>query len=279
MKEKKITVVCGIYFPPEALFKKFLDSCVAQTMSDVEFLFFIDHPDDKKSRKILKSYEKKFKNNKNSFTIIENEKNIGDIETYKKSLLFANGEYICFLDNDDFFDKDFLEIMYKYIKKTNSDAVLCNAIIHYCEKDILYELLDDFMWDTWSFLYKKDTFIKILEESPNKYFFDPAIKLYQSAYRIPLYEGAFYHYVRHETNMSMYQINDEKSKNKNHNQYMDDYDYDPYNTRKKLKKRFRILFKEGYNDPKIIFDELSKYSTLDKNLNNSNINYKTIKGL
>ena len=54
MQDKKLSVIAGIYFPPEDCFRRFLDACLDQTLDDVEFIFLLDSPEDIKSRNILK---------------------------------------------------------------------------------------------------------------------------------------------------------------------------------------------------------------------------------
>ena len=115
----KLSIIAGIYFPPEVCFRKFLDSCLKQDMSDIEFIFLLDHPEDKISRKILNEYKIQLDNNKNDFVIVENEKNLGVIDTYLKGCDLANSDILMIVDSDDFFDSDLLSKMYNYFINKN----------------------------------------------------------------------------------------------------------------------------------------------------------------
>lgn len=44
-------------------------------------------------------------------------------------LKLATGEYICFCDGDDYYESDFLSKMYRAIKSTDSDLVICNYYV------------------------------------------------------------------------------------------------------------------------------------------------------
>lgn len=45
----------------------------------------------------------------------------------------ACGDYVAFLDADDYFELDFLESMYENASARNSDVCLCGAYNHYCD--------------------------------------------------------------------------------------------------------------------------------------------------
>ena len=117
--KSKLSVIAGIYFPPEVCFRKFLDSCLNQDMDDIEFIFILDHPDDILSRQILNEYKLQLDNNKNKFIIVENSENLGVIDTYLKGCDLANSDTLIIVDSDDFFDPDLLSVMYNYFITNN----------------------------------------------------------------------------------------------------------------------------------------------------------------
>ena len=113
----KISVITGIYHPNEHLFRKFLYSCLNQTLEGIQFIFIYDDPEDVESRKIVEEHRQAIEDSKNTFTIIENKQNMGIYATQMIGLKNAIGEYVVFFDNDDFFDLEYLEVMYKYAKE------------------------------------------------------------------------------------------------------------------------------------------------------------------
>lgn len=268
----KILVICGIYFPHELLFKKFLNSCLNQTLDKVHFVFVLDHPKDINSRNILKEYQYLFNNSINQFTIEENEENIGDLKTYIKTFnkYQDDAEFVCFLDNDDFFDSDWLEVLYKYIGKKN--LVCGNKIIHYLYKDLAYDILErEDTLNTWSILYRssflKKTLMNFKEEDIYKGTFEDLAKKFEKVCKgvaeVPLDEASFYHYIRHSGCMSACSLSKDQKINDHYNKYMDqDFYKTSYElTKERLSKKIQI-------EDEISADELEQYSILDKHLNN-----------
>lgn len=69
---------------------------------------------------ICKEYRKKDKRIK-----IINQENGGTVLAREKGIKAAKGEYIIFIDADDWVDFRFVEKLYFKIKKTNSDICAC----------------------------------------------------------------------------------------------------------------------------------------------------------
>lgn len=213
----KISVITGVYHPNESLFRKFLYSCLNQTLDGIQFIMVFDDPEDKSSRSIIKEYQEQIDNNKNTFTILENNKNLGIYETQMKGLKNALGEYIVFFDNDDFFDFEYLEIMYKYAKEFDANVIKGWALTHYFgDIDLNFTFIcqheNIFNEDDWLYMYKKDFFVNYFYYS-KMYTSDTAItnrsKEKEIILQIPFYEGVFYHYVRHCDNTSFVPITKE----------------------------------------------------------------------
>lgn len=210
----KISVITGIYHPNEHLFRKFLHSCLNQTLEGVQFVMLFDDPEDIESRKIVEEYKKEMDNNKNTFTIIENEKNLGIFLTQTEGVKNATGEYIVFFDNDDFFDSEYLEVMYKYAKEFDANVIKGYVLTHYFgDIDLNFTFICKhekiFNEDDWLYMYKRNFFIKYFNYS-SMYTSDTALDRKidgkwiekEIILQIPFYEGVFYHYIRHCDNTS-----------------------------------------------------------------------------
>ena len=97
-----------------------LNSILNQTYTNWELIVVNDGSTDN-SLEILKSYAQK----DNRITVLEQE-NQGQAVARNKALDLVKGEYICFIDSDDWVDVDFLEELYKAITSTNSEIVMSN---------------------------------------------------------------------------------------------------------------------------------------------------------
>ena len=210
----KISVITGIYHPNEHLFRKFLHSCLNQTLEGIQFVMLFDDPEDIESRKIVEEYKEEMDNNKNTFTIIENERNLGIFLTQTEGVKNATGEYIVFFDNDDFFDSEYLEVMYKYAKEFDANVIKGYVLTHYFgDIDLNFTFICKhekiFNEDDWLYMYKKNFFIKYFNYS-SMYTSDTALDRKidgkwiekEIILQIPFYEGVFYHYIRHCDNTS-----------------------------------------------------------------------------
>lgn len=58
--------------------------------------------------------------------VLRNEKNCGPGESRNLGIREAKGEYIAFMDSDDWYEEDFLQQMYERIQETEAELVLCD---------------------------------------------------------------------------------------------------------------------------------------------------------
>lgn len=106
----KVSVIIPVYNVEEYL-KKCLDSVVNQTLKEIEIICIDDGSTDN-SLKILKQYAKKDKR----ITVIK-QKNLHAGVARNAGLAVAKGEYVHFLDSDDWIDADTYDKLYKIAKK------------------------------------------------------------------------------------------------------------------------------------------------------------------
>ncbi len=117
----KVSVIVPVY-NVEKYIKKCLDSLVNQTLDGVEIIVINDGSPDN-SQKIIDEYTKKYKNVK---SYIKENGGLSDARNY--GIKKATGEYISFVDSDDYIKKDMLEKMYNYAIKEDLDVVVCDSI-------------------------------------------------------------------------------------------------------------------------------------------------------
>lgn len=120
----KISVIVPVY-NVEDLLSKCLDSLVNQTFDDYEVIVVNDGSPDN-SQKIIDEYYKKYPN-----IIKPLKKENGGLSSARNyGLKYANGEYILYVDSDDFVSNDMLEKMYVATARDNSDIVVCRSYIN-----------------------------------------------------------------------------------------------------------------------------------------------------
>lgn len=121
----KVSIIIPVYNVSSYL-KECLDSILNQTLKDIEIICVDDYSSDN-SLNILEEYKKKDYRIK----ILKHLENKGAGEARNTGLREALGEYISFIDSDDFIDSKFLEILYYTAKEYNSDISLTTHYIEY----------------------------------------------------------------------------------------------------------------------------------------------------
>lgn len=114
-----ISVIINVY-NGEKYIKKCLDSIINQTYRNIEILIINDGSVDN-TLDIIKQYKDK------RIRII-NQKNIGLSLSRNVGIENSKGDYLYFVDVDDFIEKDTLEYLYKLSKKYNADLVTCKPL-------------------------------------------------------------------------------------------------------------------------------------------------------
>lgn len=118
-----ISVVVPIY-NTEKYLKKCIDSILNQTFKDFELIIINDcSPGD--ANNIIKEYDD------SRIKYIKNKTNKGIGFNRNLGIKEAKGDYICFIDSDDYIRCDFLEMMYNKCIKDNLDLCICDYIYVY----------------------------------------------------------------------------------------------------------------------------------------------------
>ena len=121
----KISIVIPIYNVQNYL-RQALDSVINQTLTDIEIVCVEDCSTDN-SRAIVQEYAQK----DSRIKLILNEKNKGVAVTKNRGIDSATGDYIMFLDSDDWYEQNACEIAYNNIRKNQSDFMYFNMRIHF----------------------------------------------------------------------------------------------------------------------------------------------------
>lgn len=127
--DKKVSVVVPVYNAREFL-KECLDSLVNQTLQDIEIIAVNDGSTDD-SLEILKEYETKYASKLRVFS----KENGGQATARNMGIAKCEGEYIGFVDSDDYVALDMYEKMYAVAKKDGCDYVECEYKYMKVEQD------------------------------------------------------------------------------------------------------------------------------------------------
>src|SRR5699024_8084583 len=120
----KVSIIVPVY-NVEKYLKQALESAVNQTLNDIEIICIDDCSTDN-SLNILKEYQLK----DNRIKIIEQKENKGQGVARNLGLNIAEGEYIMFLDPDDWLELNACEIAYNQISKNKNDIVFFGTTNH-----------------------------------------------------------------------------------------------------------------------------------------------------
>lgn len=121
----KFSIIIPVYNVEDYL-KRCLDSVIQQSFSDFEVIIINDGSTDK-SRNICEEYERKDRRIK-----LYNQDNMGLSAARNNGIKKASGDYLLFLDSDDYYEKDLLIKLNKY---TNSKYDVIRFQVQYDKND------------------------------------------------------------------------------------------------------------------------------------------------
>ena len=137
-KKSKISVIVPMYNVDEYI-KETLDSLVNQTFTEVEYILIDDNSSDG-TFEIASKYVDEFPN----ITIIRNEFNEGISAVRNQGIDISCGDYIFFLDGDDFLSVDALEIMYNAAIKNDADLITGLHNMYHKNESLLSDVYEQF---------------------------------------------------------------------------------------------------------------------------------------
>lgn len=197
---KKVSVIIPVY-NVENYLRKCLNSLVNQTLKDIEIIVVNDGTLDN-SQEIIDEYVKKYP--KKVVSIIQ--ENGGQGAARNTGLLHAKGEYIGYVDSDDYVEENMYEELYKKAKKEDSDIVICgNNVVKenyefLSKEDVDKEFLLGKM-AVWNKIYKKNIIVDNKIQFRSKVWYedlDFTMKVYFSSKKISYVDKPLYNYLLRE---------------------------------------------------------------------------------
>ena len=208
--EDKVTVVVPIYNTADYI-SRCVKSITSQTYRNLEILLIVDGATDESLEicTILANQDPRIK--------VIYQSNKGLAETRNEGMKHATGEYICFIDSDDYIENPMIETLLKTIKETNTDVCECSFFIHLkdggvkdvtCEQkgvktvtehlDLINAYSDaTILIPAWDKLYRLDSIRDIpFDKTCFKEDSDYIYKLCMADKTFSLVPQPFYHYIK-----------------------------------------------------------------------------------
>ena len=126
-----VTVIIPVY-NVEKYLRQCLDSVINQTLREMEIILVNDGSTDS-SLEICKEYR-----NHDDRIILIDQQNAGLAAARQAGLNIAKGEYIGFVDSDDYLEPDMYEKMFAAAAKTSAEIVFCNVYRNESKKEKAY---------------------------------------------------------------------------------------------------------------------------------------------
>lgn len=208
MNNPKISIIIPIY-NAEKYLRQCFDSVINQTFKNIEIICLNDGSSDN-SLKIIEEYQQKDKR----VILVDLEQNKGISNARNEGIKCAKGNYVTFVDSDDYIEPDYIEYLYNILKtfnckmsvsphnivKKGKKKKVFNIKTDYklssqeCIKKLLYN--DGIDTSAWSKLYDKTLFDNI-KYPEGKLFEDIAItyKLFIKSKEVACGHLAKYNYV------------------------------------------------------------------------------------
>lgn len=205
--EELVTIVVPVY-----KVEKYIDRCIKsilnQTYKNLEIILVDDGSPDN-CGEICENYAQKDERIK-----VVHKENGGLSDARNAGISISNGKYISFIDSDDYIDPEYIELLYKTIKKDKSDMAISSHKVIYengtvlekatKEESILKpkEVLKRILYDdgidlsAWAKLYKIDLF-KEIRYPKGRLFEDAATtyKLVDKCEKISIISRSTYNYI------------------------------------------------------------------------------------
>lgn len=197
----KVSIIIPVFNVAPYL-TKCIESVCKQTLSDIEIIAVNDASTDN-SLEILKHFKKQDPR----IQIINHRKNTKTAKCRNDGLDRATGEYVCFLDGDDYLNYDFCEKLYNLAKSEKADIakgvtktfnIDGSVVVADDNKKIISDGKFYFMGHLLTGLYNRK---KLLLKHNIKFhidFFCFQIQVVYCCNKIVCDNTAFYNYVRHE---------------------------------------------------------------------------------
>ncbi len=130
--ETKVSVIIPAY-NTEKYIAQCLETLLNQTLQDMEIIVVDDGSSDQ-TFAMLREFESKYPERIRVF----HKQNGGQGSARNLALQYAKGEYLGFVDSDDWVDAEMYEKMYQKAKDDDADIVICDMVDHFSDHEIYH---------------------------------------------------------------------------------------------------------------------------------------------
>lgn len=219
MEEDLISVIIPVY-NVEKYIERCIESITRQTYTNLEIIIIDDGSKDN-SKAICQKLENKDKRIK-----IYSQENKGAAAARNYGISKANGEYIGFVDSDDYIEEKMYEELIHSLKENNADIAICGRYIENKDNNIVYTSKENRLLMTSDEALSEVNSLKSFDMSPCDKLYKRAILnevkfpegknsedfyfMYEALFnceKIFYFSNPLYHYCRRENSHSNYCIN------------------------------------------------------------------------
>ena len=199
----KVSVIVPIYNEEKNL-KRCIESLINQTYKNLEIILINDGSTDN-SKEIIDSY-------KDKRIVAIHKKNTGIGDTRNTGIAKSTGDYIMFVDSDDYIELNYVEVLLKSLNENKADLAISNYYLDTPNKTYEIDLknlgitsikededlLCKINLSPWNKLYKKDLIINNNNKFPYKVKYEDVpfvVEAIIKASKISFVPNYLYHYV------------------------------------------------------------------------------------
>ncbi len=135
MSDIRVSVLVPVY-KVEAYIERCAVSLFEQTYPCLEFIFVDDCTPDR-SMDVLRETMARYPDRAGDVRIIRHETNMGLAAARKTGVDAATGEYIMFMDSDDWMEKDIIEKSLLAATESGADMAIANIVQHFKRQDVV----------------------------------------------------------------------------------------------------------------------------------------------
>lgn len=209
-REPLVSVIIPVY-NAETTIHIALESLIKQSYSKLEIVIINDHSSDHTSG-VIQRYITVLENRGMLTKIIVHANNKGVASARNTGLEHATGEFIYYVDADDYLEADAIELLINEAVSKDADIVGCNWFLTFeknerrmnqpsfaSPKEAIQKMLNGSMrWNLWLFIVRRSLYVnKQIRFIPGKNMGEDLmvmVKLFTEASRVVYLDKALYHY-------------------------------------------------------------------------------------